>query len=129
MLVRPYQACDDPYLTDIEIKSYSDPWTEFFKQGSYLSIAVADGRVAAYCAVRSGRILRFAVHPSWRRMRIGSELMNTLKDGRLTILIPESNYSAQKFLQAMDFRCVNTVPKAFTELGQKEDGLYFLWKP
>jgi ribosomal protein S18 acetylase RimI-like enzyme len=130
--LRPWHSSDEPYCYDIEIKSYPEPWSvsEFTKNNRSSMVSLVDGQVVGYYCYLGDKILRFAVLPSWRRMGCGSGMMGVLKMAakRLTTIVPESNSTAQLFLKDMDFRCVNTIKKAFFNLGYAEDGLYFIWR-
>ena len=133
MLIRPYQACDNTTLRDIEIKCYRNPWVpqEFAQFGRMSMIGVADGAVVGYFCVKGVKLLRFAVTPAWRRMGLGRRLMVEAKKiagTKLSIVIPESDTGSQLFLRECNFKCVNAMPKAYTDMGVVEDGLYFLWK-
>jgi ribosomal protein S18 acetylase RimI-like enzyme len=133
LILRPIRACDDTALRAIEIKCYSDPWAslEFTKFGRYTEVGIADGKIVSYYCTKGSKLLRFAVTPSWQRMGCGSQMIEEVKTEcgqKCTIIVPESNEGAHLFLQACGFKCVNTIPKAFTDCGVVEDGYYFLFK-
>jgi len=127
---RPMLNFDAPYVTDIEIKSYPKPW--LFKQfmADHRSVVgITDGKVVCYYCIQGYQLLRFAVHPSWRKCGVGTTLMEHVKRmHKVTIIVPESDEGAQLFLRSTGFQCVNVLEKTFNDLGNWEAGYFFLWK-
>lgn len=133
MNIRPIAPRDNNYVVDIEIKSYSKPWPgdEFTRFARRSVVGVVDGKPVGYYVLQGYRLLRFAIHPQWRRMGCGTQLMEQAKaesGHKLTIVVPETNETAQLFLRSCGFQCVNVIPKCFQDLGVYEAGYYFLWK-
>lgn len=61
-------------------------------------------------------ILRFCVHPGYRRQGVGRAMIERLVDKlgqqrrkEISVLVPECNLPAQSFLRAMGFRCERIV--------------------
>lgn len=132
MLVRPYQPIDCNILDHLEAQCYRDPWTaeKFHVFGQKTMMGIVDAKVVCYYCLNAGKLLRFGVAPEWRLMGVGRELMCNTKiiwSTKLSTVVPESS-DAVFFLRACNFRCVNVIKGAFMDLGEREDGLYFVWR-
>lgn len=83
--------------------------------------------------LRQFKVIRFGVHPGWRRMKFGSMLMTELiemaeKQGKvkMSIVILESNLPGCHFLKAQNFRAESVLREYAEFYGKKEDAYYFL---
>lgn len=131
MSFRNLMAFDEPYVTDIDIKSYSKPWTFGQLTEESTTVVLVEGKVVGFYVLRYGtRLLRFAVHPSWRKCGVGTLMMDELKKGtsKVTVVVPESADGVHLFLKANGFACVNVMGAVFRELDTWEAGYFFLWK-
>lgn len=123
---------DAGVIGSLELKCYDEPWeiSKFAAFGYESVVGLADGRVICYYCLKGSKLLRFGVSPSWRRMGVGTRLISEIKRTvKLTTIIPETDDGAALFLRSVNFKCVNTIPKAFRLFGQPVPGLFFLWKP
>lgn len=124
LITRPFQPCDRAAIRDAEIKCYENPWieAEFSRFGRRTVVGVADGHLVAYFCTDSTKVLRMGVLPNWRRMTVGTQMMEIAKIeslGRLTIVVPEDDEGSQFFLRSVGFKCVNII---------KDTGYFFLWR-
>jgi ribosomal protein S18 acetylase RimI-like enzyme len=106
------------YLVDIDIKSYDEVWAadKLHKFGRNIRVCVMDtsDEIVGFYMVnvqadRLGRIIKFAVKPSWRRSGIGTAMMNDLlleawELETLSAMVDEYNLPAQLFLKDSYFR-------------------------
>jgi len=130
-------------LMDCDRKSYDVPYTEAevlkFARGVTVGILNDDseqsGRLVGYYIYgmegTALRLNRFGVLPNWRRVGIGSRLMERFLDEasmfkKVTTVVPEANVIAQLFLRHHGWRAVNVVKDCFTNCGYPENGFYFL---
>lgn len=84
--IRDMALEDVEEIIDIEIKSFSTPWSkvsfysEIHNKNSINKVAVIDGKVCGYICVRcfeeECHLLNLAVHPDFRRRGIATLLMN-----------------------------------------------------
>lgn len=138
LILRPFWGGDVPYLTILDIQGYESPWGETtIKQYSRgIITAVLHGVPEGYACIEvqktQARLLRLTVAKNYRRIGIGSALMqqvlaeiNSFK--KITTLIPESALPAQCFLRKHNWKCVNShVDNAFEFCGRKENGFFFV---
>jgi ribosomal protein S18 acetylase RimI-like enzyme len=104
----------------------NDPWSE----GDFYRI-IGSPYVGGYVAFEKGvmlgywiqelhpglvNILRLAVHPAYRRMSIGSQMLGEIigklspvRRQKATILIPEDNLVSQQFLRSCGFKAMTVI--------------------
>lgn len=83
--------------------------------------------------LRQFKVIRFGVHPGWRRLTFGSQLMAELiemaeRQGKLkmTIVILESNLPGCHFLKNQGFKAESIIRDYAQFYGIKEDGYFFI---
>jgi [ribosomal protein S18]-alanine N-acetyltransferase len=125
ILIRKMMASDIPHVLKIEQVSFSTPWSEtaFFNEVyrpySLSKIAALEGNIIGYiCAnyvIDEGHILNLAVHPDFRRSRVGTQLIEDLleemkkADCRYIYLeVRLSNIDARKFYECFGFKVIGT---------------------
>ena len=111
-------------LSEIEELCFEDPWDEEDFQGytnkkEHLGMILKEYEIVhGFLCYRSQRtryrILNFAVHPDSRRMNIGTELINRLKNilfvtGKklIQVEVRESMLTSQLFFRSCGFKCVS----------------------
>ncbi len=129
----------------IELASFSTPWPsnayrselETNRLASYL-VARIDGRVVAYggmwLMVDEAHITTFAVHPGWRRQRIGERLLLAFLDlardrhaREATLEVRLSNVAARRLYEKYGFRPVGLRPRYYSD--NNEDALIMTTEP
>src|SRR5687768_15715364 len=129
----------------IEHASFSAPWPphayrselESNRLAHYL-VARADDAVAAYggmwLMVDEAHITTFAVHPAWRRQRIGERLLLAFLDLAIdrhareaTLEVRLSNLPARRLYEKYGFRPVGLRPRYYSDDG--EDALIMTTEP
>jgi len=129
----------------IEQASFSTPWPENAyrselttnRLASYL-VARIDGRIVAYggmwLMVDEAHITTFAVHPAWRRQRIGERLLVAFLDlavdrnaREATLEVRLSNLAARRLYEKYGFRPVGLRPRYYSDDG--EDALIMTTEP
>jgi ribosomal-protein-alanine N-acetyltransferase len=130
ILLRKMQATDINDVMQIELVSFTTPWSEnaFLKElhklYSLTKVAVLEDKVIGYiCAnyiMDEGHILNLAVHPKFRRRGIGTKLvedaLNELMENYCRYLYLEvrvSNLEARKFYENLGFKVVGTRRKYY----------------
>src|SRR6266576_514450 len=117
----------------IEQASFSTPWPENAyrselttnRLASYL-VARIGGRIVAYggmwLMVDEAHITTFAVHPAWRRQRIGERLLLAFLDlaaerhaREATLEVRLSNISARRLYEKYGFRPVGLRPRYYSD--------------
>jgi ribosomal-protein-alanine N-acetyltransferase len=123
----------------IEQASFTTPWPENAyrseltsnRLASYL-VARIDGRIVAYggmwLMVDEAHITTFAVHPAWRRQRIGERLLLAFMDlardshaREATLEVRLSNLAARRLYEKYGFRPVGLRPRYYSD--NNEDAL------
>jgi ribosomal-protein-alanine N-acetyltransferase len=123
----------------IEQASFTTPWPEHAyrselmtnRLASYL-VARIDGRIVAYggmwLMVDEAHITTFAVHPAWRRQRIGERLLLAFMDlardrqaREATLEVRLSNLAARRLYEKYGFRPVGLRPRYYSD--NNEDAL------
>ena len=123
----------------IEQASFSTPWPENAyrselmtnRLASYL-VARVGGRIVAYggmwLMVDEAHITTFAVHPAWRRQRIGERLLLAFLDlardrhaREATLEVRLSNLAARRLYEKYGFRPVGLRPRYYSD--NNEDAL------
>jgi [ribosomal protein S18]-alanine N-acetyltransferase len=130
---------DLPTVQAIEEASFTTPWPphayrseiETNRLAQYI-VARVGGEVVAYAGmwmmVDEAHVTTFAVHPRWRRQRIGERLLLTLLDlarGRrareATLEVRLSNLAARRLYEKYGFRPVGLRPRYYSD--DNEDAL------
>jgi ribosomal-protein-alanine N-acetyltransferase len=136
-------ARDMPEILAIEELSFPLPWSgdDFIRvlrqRNAICRVAEVNERVVGYAVYEIHRrymaVLNFAVHPTYRRWKVGTALMNALKErisptrqNRLELTVGERNLDAQLFLRTMGLRAVSMVDEPWE--GWDEDGYLFEWR-
>jgi len=145
VLIEPMRLEDLEAVHRIELASFSSPWPpnayrselESNRLASYL-VARIDGEIVAYggmwLMVDEAHITTFAVHPSWRRERIGERLLLAFLDLAIarrareaTLEVRLSNVSARRLYEKYGFRPVGLRPRYYSDNG--EDALIMTTEP
>lgn len=126
---------DMPEVLHTEHSSFEFPWTEedFLR---CLRQRNCIGMVAEQCEKVVGfmiyelhktklHILNFAVHPSWRRLGIGEQMVSKLigklsshRRTRITLEVRETNLCAQLFFRSQGFRAVRVLRSYYEDSGE-----------
>jgi [ribosomal protein S18]-alanine N-acetyltransferase len=136
VIVESMRLEDLPAVHAIEIASFTAPWPphayrselESNKLAHYL-VARAGDTVAAYggmwLMVDEAHITTFAVHPAWRRQRIGERLLLAFLDlasdrgaHEATLEVRLSNLAARKLYEKYGFRPVGIRPRYYSDNGE-----------
>ncbi|HYM82911.1 MAG TPA: ribosomal protein S18-alanine N-acetyltransferase [Candidatus Dormibacteraeota bacterium] len=136
---------DIPEVQAIERASFTSPWPpqayrselETNRLATYL-VGRIDGTVVAYAGVwlmvDEAHITTFAVHPGWRRQRVGEALLLTVLDLSIdrgareaTLEVRLSNLAARRLYEKYGFRPVGLRPRYYTDNG--EDALIMTTEP
>jgi [ribosomal protein S18]-alanine N-acetyltransferase len=129
----------------IEEASFTTPWppnayrSELMtnRLASYL-VARAQGRIVAYggmwLMVDEAHITTFAVHPAWRRQRVGERLLLAFLDIAIdqraheaTLEVRLSNVAARRLYEKYGFRPVGLRPRYYSD--NNEDALIMTTPP
>jgi ribosomal-protein-alanine N-acetyltransferase len=143
--IEAMRLADIPEVQAIERASFTSPWPpqayrselETNRLAMYL-VGRMDGQVVAYAGVwlmvDEAHITTFAVHPAWRRRRIGERLLLTVLDLSLerrareaTLEVRLSNLPARRLYEKYGFRPVGLRPRYYTDNG--EDALIMTTEP
>lgn len=117
-------------VIDIEIKSFSTPWSrtsfysEIYNKHSINKVATIDGKICGYICVRcfeeECHLLNLAVHPEYRRRGIATLLLKTiiskLKEKKCRFIFLEvraSNIIAQRMYEKVGFSPVGVRKKYY----------------
>ena len=136
VLIEPMRLEDLEAVHRIELASFSSPWPpnayrselETNRLASYL-VARVDGEIVAYggmwLMVDEAHITTFAVHPAWRRQRIGERLLLAFLDvaaarqaREATLEVRLSNISARRLYEKYGFRPVGLRPRYYSDDGE-----------
>ena len=145
LIVEPMRLDDLKAVQSIEHASFNTPWPshaysnelESNRLAHYL-VARAGDEVAAYggmwLMVDEAHITTFAVHPAWRRQRIGERLLLAFLDVAVdrgaheaTLEVRLSNLAARKLYEKYGFRPVGLRPRYYSDDG--EDALIMTTLP
>ena len=145
VLIEPMRLEDLEAVHRIELASFSSPWPpnayrselETNRLASY-HVARIDGEIVAYggmwLMVDEAHITTFAVHPAWRRQRIGERLLLAFLDvaaarqaREATLEVRLSNISARRLYEKYGFRPVGLRPRYYSDDG--EDALIMTTDP
>jgi ribosomal protein S18 acetylase RimI-like enzyme len=120
MVMRSFNRGDTEYLESIDNKSYDygqecEWFIENSKSCRVADVPDSDGPVGFYVMEAHSRkslsIVRFAVAPPFRRMGIGTAMIDDMmtegyRYNRLIAIVPEDNLGAQLFFKANYFSCI-----------------------
>ena len=132
----PMRVTDLPAVHAIEQASFDSPWpTDAYRSeletnrlAQYL-VVHADDEIAGYggmwLMVDEAHIITFAVHPAWRRQRIGERLLLALIDiaidagaNEATLEVRLSNLPARRLYEKFGFRPVGLRPRYYSDNGE-----------
>jgi ribosomal-protein-alanine N-acetyltransferase len=123
-------------VQDIERASFTTPWPphayrselESNRLATYLVVRAGD-EVVAYAGmwlmVDEAHLTTFAVHPAWRRRRVGERLLVALLDlavarraREATLEVRLSNLAARRLYEKYGFRPVGLRPRYYSDDGE-----------
>ncbi len=143
--IRPMAIPDLADVQRIERASFTTPWPpqayrqelETNRLAQYLVAQIGDEIVAyggIWLMVDEAHVTTFAVHPRYRRRRIGERLLLALLDLSLdrhaheaTLEVRLSNLAARRLYEKYGFRPVGIRPRYYTDNG--EDALIMTTEP
>ena len=145
VVIEPMRLEDVDEVQRIEDASFSTPWppnayrSELMtnRLAAYLVIR-AEGRIVAYggmwLMVDEAHITTFAVHPAWRRQRLGERLLLAFLDlakdrhaREATLEVRLSNVAARRLYEKYGFRPVGLRPRYYSD--NSEDALIMTTHP
>ena len=139
VLVSPMELADVASVEAIELASFSAPWppnayrTELQtnRLAHYMVIRVGSrivGYAGLWLMVDEAHVTTFAIHPDWRRRRLGERLLLALLDAAFdrraaeaTLEVRLSNLAARRLYEKFGFRPVGIRPRYYTD--NNEDAL------
>jgi [ribosomal protein S18]-alanine N-acetyltransferase len=143
--IRPMALPDLPAVQRIEGASFTTPWPpqayrqelEANRLAQYL-VAVIEDEVVGYggvwLMVDEAHVTTFAVHPAYRRRRIGERLLLALLDlsvdrhaREATLEVRLSNLAARRLYEKYGFRPVGIRPRYYSD--NQEDALIMTTEP
>ena len=134
--IAPMRVDDLPAIHAIERASFDSPWPadayrselETNRLAQYLVASAGDAIVAysgMWLMVDEAHIITFAVHPAWRRQRIGERLLLALLDlardagaNEATLEVRLSNLPARRLYEKFGFRPVGLRPHYYSDNGE-----------
>lgn len=134
---------DMPEVMEIENSSFDCPWSEddFTKclrqRNSIGFVAELDSRIIGHMIYELHQrrlcVLNFAVHPDFRRRKVGTQLIEKLRGklsanrrNRITLAIRETNLNGQLFFSELGFRATSVERDYYDDSG--EDAYVFQWR-
>jgi [ribosomal protein S18]-alanine N-acetyltransferase len=145
VVIGPMRLDDLPAIHAIEQASFTSPWPPHAYQSEletnrlahYLVARIGDTVVAyggMWLMVDEAHITTFAVHPAWRRQRIGERLLVAFLDvatdrgaHEATLEVRLSNLPARKLYEKYGFRPVGLRPRYYSD--DNEDALIMTTEP
>ena len=145
LVIEPMSLDDLEEVQRIEETSFSTPWPANAYRSELMTNRLAsylvgrfDGRIIAYggmwLMVDEAHITTFAVHPDWRRQRIGERLLLAFFDlardrhaRELTLEVRLSNLGARRLYEKYGFRPVGLRPRYYSD--NNEDALIMTTEP
>jgi ribosomal-protein-alanine N-acetyltransferase len=137
--IAPMRVDDVPDVHAIERASFTTPWPdhayrtelETNRLAHYLVVRVGDqvvGYAGLWLMVDEAHVTTFAIHPSWRRRRLGERLLIALLDlaierraSEATLEVRLSNLPARRLYEKFGFRPVGIRPRYYSD--DNEDAL------
>jgi [ribosomal protein S18]-alanine N-acetyltransferase len=121
MIIREFKRPDVKRVLEIEIASFSDPYpanilVDIYNLGAGFLVAQENNRVVGYIIFwikfeDEGHIISIAVDKSYRRMQVGSKLVETSLNifkkynvKRIKLEVRVGNKGARKFYRKMGFK-------------------------
>jgi ribosomal-protein-alanine N-acetyltransferase len=136
VVIAPMLVADVGAVQAIELASFSAPWppnaylTELQtnRLAHYMVVRVGDtvvGYAGLWLMVDEAHVTTFAIHPDWRRRRLGERLLLALLDIALerraaeaTLEVRLSNLPARRLYEKFGFRPVGIRPRYYTDNGE-----------
>jgi ribosomal-protein-alanine N-acetyltransferase len=126
---------DMPEVLHTEQHSFAYAWSEedflrCLRQRNCIGMVAEHGeRVVGFMIYELHKaklhILNFAVHPDWRRLSIGSQMVAKLvsklsshRRTRITLEVRETNLSAQHFFKEQGFRAIRVLRSFYDDSGE-----------
>jgi [ribosomal protein S18]-alanine N-acetyltransferase len=145
LMIEPMRLEDLDEVQRIEQASFTTPWPENAYRSELMTNRLAsylvgriDGRIVAYggmwLMVDEAHITTFAVHPGWRRRKVGERLLlaflDLARDRRAreaTLEVRLSNLAARRLYEKYGFRPVGLRPRYYSD--NNEDALIMTTDP
>ncbi len=129
--IREMKESDIPQVVEIENFSFSTPWSlhsflkEIYKPSSIPKVAVINDMIVGYICVErvidEAHILNLAVHHEYRKMGIGSLLVNTILEELkgsgckyVYLEVRKSNIAAKRLYEKFNFKVVGIRKNYYT---------------
>jgi ribosomal-protein-alanine N-acetyltransferase len=126
---------DMPEVLQIETQSFEFAWTEedflrCLRQRNCIGMVAEHGeKVVGFMIYELHKaklhIMNFAVHPQWRRLGVGAQMVVKLisklsshRRTRVTLEVRETNLPAQLFFHKQDFRAVRVLRGFYGDSGE-----------
>ena len=126
---------DMPEVLQIETQSFEFAWTEedflrCLRQRNCIGMVAEHGeKVVGFMIYELHKaklhIMNFAVHPQWRRLGVGAQMIVKLigklsshRRTRVTLEVRETNLPAQLFFHKQDFRAVRVLRGFYGDSGE-----------
>ena len=126
---------DMPEVLQTEQASFEFPWTEedflrCLRQRNCIGMVAEQGeKVVGFMIYELHKtklhILNFAVHPAWRRLGVGGQMVSKLvsklsshRRTRITLEVRETNLIAQLFFRTQGFRAVRVLRTYYEDSGE-----------
>jgi ribosomal-protein-alanine N-acetyltransferase len=140
-MIRPFTFSDLDHILQIELQSFpKSPYDgatfislHYLYPKTFLvyiskTLDREEGQILGYIVFSpDGHIISIAVHPQYRRIGIGKELLqmvfHTARDKKIWAEVRKSNQGAQAFYLQMGFQITGVVPNYYG----KEDALIVQW--
>lgn len=126
---------DMPEVLQAEQQSFEYAWTEedflrCLRQRNCIGMVAEHGeKVVGFMIYELHKnklhILNFAVHPAWRRMAVGAQMVAKLisklsshRRTRITLEVRETNLAAQQFFKTQEFRATRVLRAFYEDSGE-----------
>jgi [ribosomal protein S18]-alanine N-acetyltransferase len=126
---------DMPEVLQTEQVSFEHAWTEedflrCLRQRNCIGMVAEHGeKVVGFMIYELHKnklhILNFAVHPSWRRLNVGAQMVGKLvsklsshRRTRITLEVRETNLPAQLFFHKQEFKAVRVLRSFYEDSGE-----------